>query len=1053
MLIESTSQYYLKKIRAKAKMYEYHIPNELHGTTEKQVNQLIISAIAIIGDFSEAIINSMEGKDFAYKDYQENLRFAAKFFDSYVESKLYNGSQEYYLLLGAVVYYLCDYNGSSQVLCSRISSNIDLDVHGIDYVLTQILRGDENIKYAGEYEILSQICMSYNDFVKTGIFSGYRLLKTFRGCIYGSGSDREVLFIDALIAVLYLKIKNSAYKLMPKYSGISFERWRNVIGHGTLVTELWQAQRELGKNGVFFGTSATIQMPTSSGKTKAIALMIMSAFLSRRTNYAIVVAPFRSLCREISEELEKTFSYEENIHVAELSDVLQMDLFDVLSEDREISEEKGVYIVTPEKLLFVIRQNIHILSNVGLMIFDEGHLFDDSSRGITYELLISTIKLYMKDDTQKILISAVVPNAEEINEWLTNGHGVVIKSNAIQTTEKTVSIAEIKYNKKHLKRYAYLYFVNPKNPDEEEFFVSRVITQVNIEKKKREKKERVFPEINNGTNTYKNDVALALAINLCINGGTAIFCGRKDTADGLLKRILEVENRGYVITNLLECADKVEVIKLSKLIGIHLGRDSIHFMAAKAGAFVHHGGIPMGIRCAVEYAMQKGLISFLACTSTLAQGVNLPIRYLIIPTIYQGKERIKVRDFQNLIGRAGRAGIYTEGNIILSETHVYSQKQNVYLNWKWLNYKNLLNNDQAEACTSELLSWIRADDEMEQYLNRIMEIFETHYASGDFAEVVNSFLNDLKLKKEETYRKAELIVKQMLNNIDAIESFLLFYLMEDTYNEAKDAIHEIIRETLAYSLAEDNERERLLRITDLIGEFIVKAVDTPDKRQRYSKSLLGVRKEIEIEQWVQSHIVEIRECKSEEDVFAEIFPLLLQIDNSLIKACNKPELLLEVGQNWLHGMNYHDIHKAALEISIGMRSRNKYKPVTINQIIDICDSYLGYDCTLVLAAVIENVAYSCDDVDLNHNFKMLSKRLRYGLRTQCAITIYEMGFNDRVIAGDIADMIENEYQVGSRKEILRMMKENDNLRDQILDYLKEYPLYFEDKFRSMLESN
>lgn len=92
MLIESTSQYYLKKIRAKAKMYEYHIPNELHGTTEKQVNQLIISAIAIIGDFSEAIINSMEGKDFAYKDYQENLRFAAKFFDSYVESKLYNGS-------------------------------------------------------------------------------------------------------------------------------------------------------------------------------------------------------------------------------------------------------------------------------------------------------------------------------------------------------------------------------------------------------------------------------------------------------------------------------------------------------------------------------------------------------------------------------------------------------------------------------------------------------------------------------------------------------------------------------------------------------------------------------------------------------------------------------------------------------------------------------------------------------------------------------------------------------------------------------------------------
>lgn len=50
-------------------------------------------------------------------------------------------------------------------------------------------------------------------------------------------------------------------------------------------------------------------------------------------------------------------------------------------------------------------------------------LFDDFSRGITHELPISTIKLYMKGDTQKVLISAVVLNAEEISEWLTNGHG------------------------------------------------------------------------------------------------------------------------------------------------------------------------------------------------------------------------------------------------------------------------------------------------------------------------------------------------------------------------------------------------------------------------------------------------------------------------------------------------------------------------------------------------------------------------------------------------------------------------------------------------------
>lgn len=159
-----------------------------------------------------------------------------------------------------------------------------------------------------------------------------------------------------------------------------------------------------------------------------------------RLSHAIVVAPFRALCREITEELENAFSFDENIKVNELSDVLQMDILDILFGNNSNSEEQSVYVVTPEKLLFVLRQNIAILSNVGLMIFDEGHLFDDLNRGIAYELLISTIKLYMPNDTQKVLISAVIPNAQEINGWLTDGNGVVVKNNVIQTTEKTVRI-------------------------------------------------------------------------------------------------------------------------------------------------------------------------------------------------------------------------------------------------------------------------------------------------------------------------------------------------------------------------------------------------------------------------------------------------------------------------------------------------------------------------------------------------------------------------------------------------------------------------------------
>ena len=120
----------------------------------------------------------------------------------------------------------------------------------------------------------------------------------------------------------------------------------------------------------------------------------------------------------------------------------------------------------------------------------------------------------MPNDTQKVLISAVIPNAQEINGWLMDGNGVVVKNNVIQTTEKTVSIADTIFDQENKKLYIYLYFINPDRPDEEEFYVPRVITQTEIQRLGKETKVRVFPEINNGGNKNKNDVAIALAINL-----------------------------------------------------------------------------------------------------------------------------------------------------------------------------------------------------------------------------------------------------------------------------------------------------------------------------------------------------------------------------------------------------------------------------------------------------------------------------------------------------------------------------------------------------------
>ena len=82
----------------------------------------------------------------------------------------------------------------------------------------------------------------------------------------------------------------------------------------------------LGEAGTFWEKSAIIQMPTSSGKTTSMSIAIRAAFSYRRTSMAVVVvASFRPLCREISDDISNDFLSDSNVHVNALSDVLEID--------------------------------------------------------------------------------------------------------------------------------------------------------------------------------------------------------------------------------------------------------------------------------------------------------------------------------------------------------------------------------------------------------------------------------------------------------------------------------------------------------------------------------------------------------------------------------------------------------------------------------------------------------------------------------------------------------------------------------------------------------
>ena len=165
-------------------------------------------------------------------------------------------------------------------------------------------------------------------------------------------------------------------------------------------------------------------MPTSAGKSRATELIIRSAFLCARTKLALVIAPFRALCQEIASDLQRAFR-DDGYNVNQLSDALQpdieIDIFDVSKQS-----PPQVVVLTPEKLLYTLRQYPDIVQKAGLVIYDEAHQFDTGARGVTYELLLTSIKRLLPDSAQSVLISAVIQNAAAVAAWFLEDESKVI---------------------------------------------------------------------------------------------------------------------------------------------------------------------------------------------------------------------------------------------------------------------------------------------------------------------------------------------------------------------------------------------------------------------------------------------------------------------------------------------------------------------------------------------------------------------------------------------------------------------------------------------------
>ena len=1016
MIFGNKSELMLKYQKAKAKLVEYDTPIDQYPHFTHNSNELSYPTTYVLSRYAECIVanNSQE-----LSELSPLLVTTAQYYDAAVNSKDREVYDFDFLLSGASAYFFANDFGSSKVLTQKAYAAFKSEINSPQQLLLNILGYlllGKRLPYIRNNDIYTDIKNAFADCFDKGYDDQplRNILKQLRNIVYYEKDCDDVFYVDILIAIVYISLDNSAWKLLPRYTEVSKDSWTSYLSKRASIKVLWPAQRLIAEKGILNGENSIVQLPTGVGKTKSIELIIRSAFLSERATTAIIVAPLRALCNEITSDMSRAFGQEATIN--QFSDILQVDFIFSFEE-----EEKQILICTPEKLSYVLHHQTDFLEFIDLFVFDEGHMFDDGGRGATYELLVTHIRENIREDQQFVLLSAVLPNAVQIQEWLFSDGGVLASNPQITSTPKAIGFSSSKSD---------IHFYS-NNSRKEDFYIPRVLQTIPLGKLKGERSIRYFPNFNLPSASV--DVALYNAIKLCHNGGVAIYMGKQSSIKTAFNRILELRDRSLDLSNIKSLANEEELKKLKNYISEYYGNEHYYSQTCELGILPHSSNIPNGVKLAVEYALKKGHISCVVCTSTLAQGVNIPIKYLLITSIRTGQEIIKARNFQNLIGRTARSGIFTEGSVIITDPRVYDGK-NTNRGWyTWNDCIRLFDAKNSEPCSSSILSLVmdlEIDYESTLPGDKIVDYIIDHYDEPDCIVDLANKINKLYLQKHPE-RKSNNIFSSILLRQEImvhIENYLCL-VISNLEADSQIEVQSICQQTLAYALGSDEEKALLERIFKRIGEKLCN--HSRDRLKNYSFAMSGIDQSVKIENWIAD--------KDLTNVFhteEELLDLILRFfkENTSIKKC--AEEFEQICKLWING-------KTPLEISHETNC-------DISDIDDLCNKVISYELNFFVGNITDLIVIQENDtddemdeddaIDPRKTLSILQKKIKYGVPTQTAISICEKVFNDRILSQKITSILKDGSIEPDR--IVRIIQFSDT---EVLNCLGEYPEYFTDR--------
>ena len=1029
MKLEARSKRLLGLTKSTAKLKELKVSADMHPPLADDPFALIVLTIGILGQLAALTL-----KDEAVAELtslKEQLVDVAQYFDSLDGSGLLDESSVYLRMLGAAAYYLADMPGSSSVLAKEIPHGYELSSHRLEGVLIWILKSDHRHVWYRQpdgyfSESATKLVNNLHAFYE-GSSSDIQVNTSaleLREMVYRAGSDRDLLFVDVICAVVRVKVRNSSRICLPLYSGLDLDVWRAILARSSFMKEFWPAQRLMGEEGILKGVSAVVQMPTSAGKSRAMELIVRSALLSDRAKLIVLVAPFRALCAEISESFKGAFA-SDDVLINDLPDLNQItesdsEFLKFLLGDKYRERSKGsVLVTTPEKLAYLLRHEDELAASIDLLLFDEGHQFDTGKRGVTYELLISYLRDAVSPNAQKVMISAVMANAKSIGDWLNFEAGIEIQGAKVLPTVRAIGFATWS----DAPGGGGVQFFDQGMLESNQYFVPGLLQPIEIAESKG--KVRRYPDRLNS-----REVASYLAVKLCELGGAAIFCGTKVIVRSVCKDLVSIFEKGVDLPLPVTAGDPEEIEKLHYLASLHMG-DCEYAKAIKIGVMPHSSNIPAGLRSSVEWALSNGKVSLVVCTSTLAQGVNLPIRYLLITSTFQAGNEISTRDFQNLMGRAGRSGYYTEGNVIFTDPQIYDNRRSRAGFKKWMRVKELLSFDSAEDCLSSLKGLV------EKFASPGSTIDVMDFLSNSHHWLQRAI--ELRGEEKDKYRKRDFdtLIFEMNSRVErlrALESYIIAYVGDDPDAAVAD-IEALAKETLAYSLATEDEKRSLIDLFVHIFDKM-KALDARFYKG-YGRSLLGIDQLILVEQWLEDNTFDLGISESCEDALQVVWTLVMQLSHGSIGHKIMPETLsLDIAFSWISGQSYREVLEY-VKLSKGHYQAGKQtRTVTIDNIIEFCDKFLSYEAMLYVGGVADILeAKGMLEVCVTY-FRELQSRLKYGLGSDFEIGLYVGNYPDREVVKMIATELGEVALVSFNQESIN---ENQPLIESVLT---RFPSYF-----------